>query len=63
MDIILERDYSGLTTTLRKVRAHTNVKGNELADAAAKQAVRCFDDLPDDSKVPVSLGEVAPRPP
>ena len=48
---------------LRKARAHKNVMGDELADEAAKQADRCFDDLPDDSKVSVSLGDVAPRPP
>ena len=45
VNLILEREDAGVSTTLKKVRAHTNVMGNELADAAAKRAVRQFDVL------------------
>ena len=61
--LILEREHSGRTTTLSKVRAHTNVMGNELADEAAKLSVRQFDELPAAMKISVTLGAVAPRPP
>ena len=61
--LIMEREHKGLRTTLKKVRAHTNVLGNELADATAKRAVRQFDDLSEETKIKVSLGAVAPRPP
>ena len=61
--LIMEREHSGRTTTLRKVRAHTNVMGNELADEAAKLSVRQFDELPEAMKISVTLGAVAPRPP
>ena len=59
----MEREHKGLRTTLKKVRAHTNVLGSELADATAKRAVRQFYDLPEETKIRVSLGAVAPRPP
>ena len=61
--LIMVREHKGLSTTLKKVRAHTNVMGNELADETAKRAVRQFDDLPEETKIKVSLGAVAPRPP
>ena len=37
---------AGIRTTLHKIRAHTNIQGNDLADAAAKLAVKHFDILP-----------------
>ena len=40
------RRENGFSTTLRKIRAHTNIRGNDLADAAAKLAVTDFDTLP-----------------
>ena len=47
MDIITNlletRRLSGLCTTLHKIRAHTNFRGNDLADAAAKLAVTHYD--------------------
>jgi ribonuclease HI len=35
----------GFRTTLHKIREHTRIRGNDLADAAAKLAVRSFDTL------------------
>ncbi len=40
------RRESGLSTTLLKIRAHTNVRGIDLADAAAKLAVTHYDTTP-----------------
>ncbi len=37
-DLLETRRGSGLRTTLHKIRAHTNMWGNNLADAAANQA-------------------------
>ena len=42
------RREKGFSTTLRKIEAHTNIRGNDLADAAAKLAVTDFDNLPPD---------------
>jgi ribonuclease HI len=38
-DLLEERHRQGFSTTLHKFRAHTNIRGNDLADAAAKLAV------------------------
>ena len=56
----LEKGYS---TTIRKIRAHTHVRGNDLADAAAKLAVTDFDTLPNEQTLRVDIGAIAPRPP
>jgi ribonuclease HI len=55
-----ERGYS---TTLRKIRAHTHIRGNNLADAAAKLAVTDYDTLPHEQTLRVEIGAIAPRPP
>jgi len=46
IDLLETRQRSGLSTTLHKIRAHTNIRGNDLADAAAKLAVTHYDTLP-----------------
>ena len=56
------RRESGLSTTLHKIRAHTNVRDNDLADAAAKLAVTHYDTLPPTQTRRVETGEIAPRP-
>ena len=61
-DILETRRIAGHSTTLHKIRAHTNIRGNDLADAAAKMAVRSFDTLPAHATIRVDIGEVAPRP-
>ncbi len=57
------RREKGYSTTLQKIRAHTNIRGNDLADAAAKLAVTQFDTLPLDQTQRVDLGAIDPRPP
>ncbi len=47
----------GYRTTLYKIRTHTNIRGNDLADAAAKLAVCSFDTLPSDKQILVDIGE------
>ena len=60
LDTRLEKGYS---TTIRKLRAHTHIRGNDLADAAAKLAVTDFDTLPTEQTLRVDIGAIAPRPP
>ena len=54
---------AGRRTTLYKIRAHTDIRGNDLADTAAKLAVRSFGTLPPNQTLRVDIGEIAPRPP
>jgi hypothetical protein len=44
-NLLETRRSSGLSTTLHKVRAHTNIRGNDLADAAANLAVTHYETL------------------
>ena len=39
MEEIVAKDTKGFVTHIRKVRAHVGVRGNELADAAAKSVI------------------------
>jgi ribonuclease HI len=52
---------TGLRTTLHKVKAHTNIQGNELADAAANLAVTHYETLPPPQTRRVEIEEIAPR--
>jgi hypothetical protein len=61
-DLLETRQRSGLSTTLHKIRAHTNIRGNDLADAAVKLAVTRCDTLPPPQTRRVETGETAPRP-
>ncbi len=45
-DLLETRRVNGYSTVLRKIRAHTHIRGNDLADTAAKLAVTDFDTLP-----------------
>ena len=45
-DLLKTRRSADLCTILHKIRAHTNIRGNALADAAAKLVVTHFDTLP-----------------
>ena len=62
IDLLEIRMLAGRCTTLHKIRAHTNFRGNDLADAAAKLAVRSFDTLPPNHTLRVDVGKIAPRP-
>ena len=61
-DLLETIRLSGLRTTLHKIRAHTNIRGNDLADAAAKLAVTHYDTLPPPQTRRVETVETAPRP-
>ena len=45
-DLLETKRSAGFQATLYEIRAHTNIRGNDLADAVAKLAVRNFDTLP-----------------
>ena len=62
VDLLENKRRTGRSTTQHKIRAHTNIRGNDLADAAAKLAVRDFDTLPPNQTLRVDIGEIAPRP-
>ena len=62
VDLLETRKMAGRRTTLHKTWARTNIRGNDLADAAAKLAVRSFDTLPPNQTLRVDIGEIAPRP-
>jgi ribonuclease HI len=62
VDLLEARKMAGRRTTLHKIRAHTDIRGKDLADAAAKMAVRNFDTLPPNQALRVDIGEIAPRP-
>jgi ribonuclease HI len=61
-DFLQTRRLAGLCTTLHKIRGHTNIRGNDLADATATLAFTHFDTLPPPQTRRVDIGEVAPRP-
>ena len=45
-DLLKTRRSAGLRTALHKIRAHINIRGNDLVDATVKLAVTVFDTLP-----------------
>jgi hypothetical protein len=53
----------GLPTKLNKIRGHTNIRGNDLADAAAKLVVTSFEDIPEHQKLTITIGKQVERPP
>ncbi len=56
------RRKNGYSTVLRKIRAHTHIRGNDLTDAAAKPAVTDYDTLPSGQTMTIDIGAIAPRP-
>jgi hypothetical protein len=62
-DLLEERRRKRFSTTLHKIYAHTNIRGNYLAEATTKLAVTEYDPLPESQKLTVIIEEVAPRPP
>ena len=62
IDLLATRQRSDLSTTLHKIKAHTNIQGNDLADAAAKLAATHYDTLPPSQTRRVEIGEIAPCP-
>jgi hypothetical protein len=53
----------GLPTTLNKIRGHTNIRGNDLANAATKLMVTSFENIPEHQKLTFTIGKQAERPP
>ncbi len=51
VEFLLYRSKLGLPTTLHKIRGHTNIRGNDLADAAAKRVVSAWKDIPESEKI------------
>ncbi len=48
--IVSTRHYRanlGLSTQLRKIRGHANIRGNDLADTAAELDVKSFEEIPE----------------
>jgi hypothetical protein len=56
-------DGKSHSTCLRKIRAHTNIYGNDLADAATKLAVTNYDSIPQAQTMRMKIGAILPRPP
>jgi len=56
-NLLETRRENGYSTSLRKIRAPTHIRGNNLADAAAKLAVTDFDTLPEDQQRGLNLGQ------
>ena len=52
---------AGLSTTLHKIRGHTHIHGNDVADAAAKLAVTHYETLPPPQTRRFEIGEIVPR--
>jgi len=61
-NLLEEQQRRGFQNTLHKIRAHTNIRDIDLADAAAKMAVTHYDSLPESQRLRVEIGEVPPRP-
>jgi hypothetical protein len=59
-DLLRSRQTQGFTAALYKLRAHTSIKGNNVADEAAKLAVTFFETLPPGQILRVDVGAIAP---
>ncbi len=53
VDSLLYRAELGLPTILHKIRGHTNIGGNDLADAAVKRVVANWDGIPENQNSPL----------
>ncbi len=61
-DSLLNRAELEHTTILHKIRGHTNIRGNDLADVAAKRVVPNWDDISEHQKLTVTIDRQAKRP-
>ena len=62
MDLLETMRLAAFHTTLHEIRAYTNIRRNDLAEAAAELGVRNFDTLPPAHILRVYIGKIAPRP-
>jgi hypothetical protein len=63
ISLIRYREGLNLHTQLQTIRGHTNIRGNDLADTAAKLVVTSFEEIPTSQKIIVTIGKQAERPP
>ena len=63
LGLIRSRDDKGYSTTLRKLRSHTGIRGNETADTTAKRVILEEDTLPEGLVIRHALGAQPNRPP
>jgi hypothetical protein len=61
-NLLETKRLAGFHTTLQKIKAHTDIRGNDLADAATKLAARNFDTLSLAQTTRVDIGKIAPDP-
>ena len=61
-ELLETRRWEGLRTSLHKIRAHTDIRDNDIADASAKLVVKHFDTLPSPQTLRVDLVETTTRP-
>ena len=59
-DILEDTERKSVRTTLHKTWAHTNIRGNDIVDAAVKLAVTPIESLPEHKILKVVIGEIAP---
>ncbi len=63
LHLLESRREKGYNTSLRKIRAHIHIRGNDLADATGKVAVTDYGTLPSELALRVDTGANAPRAP
>ena len=59
VNLIGYREGLDLPTQLQKNRGHPNIRGNDLADTAAKLVVISFEEIPTVKKITVTIGRQA----
>jgi ribonuclease HI len=62
VDSLLYIAELGFTTILHKIRGHTDIRGNDLADVTGKKVVSNWDDIPEHQKLTVTIGWQVERP-
>ncbi len=55
-DLLEETRKRRFSTTLHKIRAHIYIRGNYLADVAAKMKVAQYDSLPESQRIKYKSG-------
>jgi len=61
-DLLDTHRERGFSTTLRKVRGHTHIRGNDLVDAVTNLAVRDFDNLPPTRTLRIEVSSIVACP-
>ena len=61
-ELLETRRSEGIRTTHHKIKANTNARGTDLAEAAAKLVITHFDTLPPSQTLRVDIGDPPPPP-